>query len=441
MRAAAVRIVGCLSQEHWLVGASLTRISLGIWGLYYLILHWPVRSALYGSASAWPVERMAETTLPANVFRLATSDFSLDVLYFVAIVVAATFALGWHARVTGAMYWLIIWSIHERNPLVADGGDNIMRIVLLFLVLVNTSAFVSLDALRRRRSLPRGTARGTARVRAFLAPTIAVVHNFGVLLILGQLCLLYISTGLYKVMGELWQNGTAVYYILRVDEYSWPGVAEFFYRNPYVIVGATYGTVLFELLFAPAMLNRFTRHLVLTAGVGFHVSIAFIMGLITFGWSMLSYYPLFVTDREYDSLVRRVNERFRLLVFYDGWCSFCVRSIRWLRRFDILGLIRYVSFRDDGVIERYDLDPRRAESRILGRDEKGRVTEGIVTLIKIALRCPPLWPTVLLLVPAYLLMGQGAYDVVADRRVILVPGGCASHCDPEARRRPANRTR
>jgi predicted DCC family thiol-disulfide oxidoreductase YuxK len=412
-------VAGWLFREHWLIGASITRIMLGAWAVYYYLLHYPVRSLLWGPAGIWPYDRFIEHQQLFSVWQLGPSPVLFEALYHLGIVIAVAYTLGLWPRVMGVLHWVMIWSLGERNPFIGDGGDNIMRIVLLFLILVNTGAYFSLKSPRP--------------ADATLSPTTshqvaAVIHNFGVLLILAQLSMLYMSTGLYKAMGELWQNGTALYYILRVEEFSWPGVADFVFRSPYFVVLGTYGTVLFEILFFPLLFNRWTRYALIVVGGVFHLGITLFMGLVTFGWSMFSIYPLLLTDREYEGLTAWFRRRLGLVVFYDGWCPLCTRSIRWLGRFDLLSLVRFVSFRDPGVVERYGLDERGAERRIQSVGWSGRLHEGITAMLDIAVRSIPLWPAVPVFIICRMIAGQRVYDAIASRRLILVPGGCVGHC-------------
>jgi len=60
----------------------------------------------------------------------------------------------------------------------------------------------------------------------------------------------------------------------------------------------------------------------------------------------------------------------------------------------------------------------------------GRTAEGMDAMIQIALRTPPLWPLLALLLVGRLLLGQRLYDALAVRRFVLIPGGCAGHCVP-----------
>jgi len=407
------RFYSWITKEHLSVGAAITRISLGTWAVYFYTLFWGDRQLLWGPNGIYPYDRFLAGGQFLNLFAISPSLLYVDALYLAGLVIAVLFTVGCLTRLMTLLHWLMIWSIQTRNDFLGDGGDKVMRIVLLFLVFVNAGAVFSLDATRKRW-----------RGQAILHPMLAVVHNFGICAIVLQLAFLYMSTGLYKVMGELWQNGTAIYYILRVDEFSWPGVAELIYRNPYVVVGATYGTVLFEVMFAPLLLNRWTRlFAIIPAGFLFHLGIGAVMGLSTFAWSMLSLYPLLVTDGEYQAVGGWFRRRFVLTVYYDGWCPTCTRSVRSLDHLDLLSLVRYVSFRGLSSVDQW-----RAERRILSVDSRGRVREGIDVMIQIAARSPLLWVAVIPLLAIRLVAAQRAYDFVASRRIVLVPGPCGDHC-------------
>ena len=131
-----------------------------------------------------------------------------------------------------------------------------------------------------------------------------------------------------------------------------------------------------------------------------------------------------------------LRRRFRVLIFYDGWCVLCRRAITTLRRLDILGLLEPVSFRDPGVLERFGLDPRRAAARLQAVAAiAASPVEGIEAVILIATRLPPAWPAVPLLWAATRLgLGQRVYDWIAARRTIIPSGHSDGESSPDARR-------
>lgn len=156
--------------------------------------------------------------------------------------------------------------------MLLDGGDNLLIIVLAYLMAVDCSG---------RKS------RGTARQGAFsrdgaLGRSVTLLHNVALLAIIAQVCVLYLTSAMYKIQGELWQNGTALYYIMRVQDFTLPGVSELLYRDPFVVTAATYGTVLFQLAFPFLLLHRWTRAFALAGAIAMHGGIALLMGLVTF---------------------------------------------------------------------------------------------------------------------------------------------------------------
>ncbi|NJK43474.1 MAG: hypothetical protein HC933_03695 [Pleurocapsa sp. SU_196_0] len=92
----------------------------------------------------------------------------------------------------GAVFVLAGFQILESHTAVHDGGDNIIRLVSMYLIAVD----------------PNLTRSGATGWKVFL-------HNLGVLAILGNLAILYVVSGLAKVNGDLWYNGTALYYMLK----------------------------------------------------------------------------------------------------------------------------------------------------------------------------------------------------------------------------------
>jgi predicted DCC family thiol-disulfide oxidoreductase YuxK len=95
---------------------------------------------------------------------------------------------------------------------------------------------------------------------------------------------------------------------------------------------------------------------------------------------------------------------------------------------DPFGFVHYVSFRDAGVAEVYDLDPERLRRRIHAASGDGRLREGMDALTAIAARSMLLWPALPLLVLVRVVAGQRAYDAVARRRPLVTLGSCGGHC-------------
>ncbi|MGA5158924.1 hypothetical protein [Streptomyces pseudogriseolus] len=145
--------------------------------------------------------RLARGTFAGGDFTLSASPWYFELVYHLGIAAALAVMLGVGGRPGLALHWALLWSVYQRQPGLLDGGDNLAYVVIPFLLLTHCYD---------RFALPTGLASRLARhapghLRAVSVP----FHNLGVLMVAAQICLVYVVSGLYKVMGEEWQDGTA----------------------------------------------------------------------------------------------------------------------------------------------------------------------------------------------------------------------------------------
>ncbi|KYF75164.1 HTTM domain-containing protein [Sorangium sp. So ce394] len=291
------RVVELASRERCLIGASLFRIVAGLTILHLYLANYYQRHYLYGPEGVWPFARSLEEARSAGAFSiyvLSRSPLYFEVVFHLGVLFAALWVVGFRTRLMSLLTYVGLWSLHQRNPVLLDGGDNVVRLALLYGIFAELGAHFSLDADRLRAQRERGGE--VQRLKA-------MVHNAAILACAVQVCLVYGVAGLYKVQGELWQNGTALYYITRVGEFTWPGHSEGLYHSVALVTALTYATVAFQLgfpfLFA---LNRHTRRLALAGAFLFHAGIAVMMGLGTFAAFMISVELALVSDAEYRAI-------------------------------------------------------------------------------------------------------------------------------------------
>lgn len=135
-----------------------------------------------------------------------------------------------------------------------------------------------------------------------------------------------------------------------------------------------------------------------------------------------------------------------MLAYVDGWCPYCRRAGRILKRLDPFGTLDVRSFRHDRSFERYGLteeDVARELKVVVSAASGYRVFGGFEAVMALLRRMPLLWP----LLPVAWLMGvsgQGAraYRWLAERRAIVPdPQACSvsavSGCQAHRRRQPA----
>lgn len=431
-------------KQHMLIGASLIRIALGFIILYNYAIHYSQREFLWSAfglmgAAESDTGRFLETF---SIYSLNSSLVYFNVLYHVGIFIAVLFMIGFKGKILSFLNFIFVWSLMNENNIILDGGDNISRIVLLYLLFANTTAYYSVDKLidKSKKMKTKKSLSSTFSLRN-------VIHNLAILSVLTQVALLYLTSGLHKAMGELWQNGTALYYVLQVDEFSHPFFRELIHSSDVILVLGAYFTIVIQLAFPFALFNRFTKYIAMTGIISMHLGIGIVMGLFSFSFIMIANQLLFLTDQEYFNMFqkfqniknkiisksqklfktnRELESDGRLILFYDGWCPVCLKSVAGLEKLDSRERISFLSFREPENIMNYDLELSELELRMHTFDiSKERTSKGIHSVLDVCKTIPMLW---LLYVPiklsTYLGLGQRIYDHIAKNRTVFPTGNC-----------------
>ncbi|WP_369196719.1 HTTM domain-containing protein [Streptomyces djakartensis] len=307
-----------------LYAASVLRIGYGLLYLVFLLREFPHRHEIWGPGSPWTpalARELFDQTGWVSVLVLSDSRAYLELCYGLALVTSALFMLGWRTRVMSVLFAVVVTSFHARAIFMTDGGDNLILLMALYLVLTACGRRWSLDARRdRAKPVPAAGAprpsghpliRQLSDARGLL---VTVVHNCGMFLIAAQVCLLYGSAGLYKVQGGTWGNGTALHYALNLELFRpWPALSGFVDDHLLVIAVAGYLTVLLQVAFPFVLFGRL-KYPVLGLLLGMHIGIAVLMGLPLFSGAMIVADAVFLPDRLYvllPHLGRRVLRRKR----------------------------------------------------------------------------------------------------------------------------------
>jgi hypothetical protein len=280
------RVRSWLATERCLVGAALVRVGVGAIALSYLVGYWAERRLLWGPHAIYPLALRARE-LPVlrwpSLFAVG-SEVAFEALWVATIAVAVAFTLGWRARWLALPFYVLVSSLLARNPMALTGGDALYLAELPFVILLDTGACLSIDAGWR----------GTPPARE--RPWTALVHNVAIAGIVGQVCIAYAASGLWKLDGELWRTGTAAYYALRRPEFGLPGVSAVICASPVVVRLITWATLAFEVAYPLLVARRRTRVGAVCVAALFHAAIALVMGLVTFAAEMLVFQAVMVDD-------------------------------------------------------------------------------------------------------------------------------------------------
>ncbi|MCC3768925.1 HTTM domain-containing protein [Streptomyces sp. UNOC14_S4] len=279
-----IRLLDRMSSHHFgVLGVSGTRLLLGFVGFMYYASQYGDRKYLFGPGGALPWAEFTAKVHENETFSLyafSSSSLWFEIVFHAGMLTALAVTCGVGGRVGLAVHWVFLWSIYQRQPVLLDGGDNLAYIVIPMLLLTRCYD---------RFSFPSGLSRKIAeRVPATLRSLSEPIHNLGILAIAMQMCLVYMVSGLYKVQGKMWQDGTALFYVLRVSEFSLPGVSDLVYNNDMLVFLGTYSTTIFLAYFPLGILVPQLRPWAAVISISFHVAIGVLMGLTSFALTMIA---------------------------------------------------------------------------------------------------------------------------------------------------------
>jgi hypothetical protein len=216
--------------------------------------------------------------------------------FWVTVAHAVCLLIGLLPRINACFLFVWIFSFQLRNNLINDSEDTLMRMMGFFLIWMPTGYCWSMNALIR--SWWQGSS---------FVPRLAV-PGWPLRLLQIQMAALFFSTALVKLGGDAWLNGTALYYVSRLDDHfgRFP-VPAWLFDTPWLVALITWSVLLAELFIPLLIWFRETRIPCLLVLVFFHLANEWTMNLFLFHWLMLCGWISFVTPADFSFLSRRTG--------------------------------------------------------------------------------------------------------------------------------------
>ncbi|MDT0320187.1 HTTM domain-containing protein [Streptomyces millisiae] len=324
---------------------AMVRIGFATTMLLFLLREWPHRRELYGPDSPWSFDmatRFVDNNGAFTVLLWSDSTLWFEFVYHLAIAASVGLLLGWRTRAMSLLFMVGVLSVQNRSIFMGDGGDNVIHLMAMYLVLVRCGQVWSLDARRRASgrehpadpvgimlwtvlglTLMGATATGRLEspvwslffvglwlaygwwwlVQRFdrsetriVSDIVAnLVHNATLLVIMAEVCVIYGTAGWYKIQGSRWQDGTAAYYPMHLDYFNpWPEITGLLSGSGLLVLAMSYGTVFVQVAFVFALLNRRAKNVLLVIMIAEHIGIAVLMGLPFFSLAMIAMDSVFL---------------------------------------------------------------------------------------------------------------------------------------------------
>lgn len=368
--------------NFWFVEASpipiaLFRIALGLLVIVFCWWISPEVTTFFGQhAIARPetVERLQSSTFDVLRF-FSADDFWLVSMLRLLLVCGICLTFGMFSRLSAFLIYLIILSLDSRNHFVLNSGIGIMCYLCLFLVISRCG-----DALSIKRL-----------VAIWLGnkPEFGAAKNGSVLaqrLIQVQLCLIYWGASCWKLNGQSWLDGSAIFYtthLVQFQRFSVPYLLDHMWTSRLL----TWFTLLFETAFPFLVWIKEFRYPLLLIGVIFHLGMDWVLVIPLFQEVMLCCYICFIDPADLSkcmtSIKRLVHNCVKkpLLVVYNSQDNLSIRVAETLRRLDVFDLLLM----------------KESNEPLQGAFVQDEQPNGLISLRQMSLRLPLLWPLIILL--------------------------------------------
>ena len=166
--------------------------------------------------------------------------------------------------------WVLVINIHNKLYPTLTGGDFLLNQFLFFNCFLSKSYTSNLSW---QNSLSK------------------CFHNFGVVAVMLQIQLIYLISAIAKLNSNDWLNGMAIIKLNQVEHFNLFSTTT--PTKSFISYFVNYVVLFYQLLFPVLIwMNKLKKPLILL-GILIHLYIAFVMGLVSFGFIMIIAYIYF----------------------------------------------------------------------------------------------------------------------------------------------------
>lgn len=185
---------------------ALFRIGLGLILLGDLFLRLQDLNAHYTDDGVLPRDVLIANLIGSwNIsLHLITGSWQIQLVLFVlAAIFGVALCLGYKTKLATILSWFLLISLHSRNPMITQGGDFVLRLLLFWAMFLPLNGCWSLDHWLKGKK-----------------PFSNQIVSAATVALLLQICFIYWFSALLKTDDSWRREGTAVWYALSIEQLS-----------------------------------------------------------------------------------------------------------------------------------------------------------------------------------------------------------------------------
>jgi hypothetical protein len=247
------------------------------------------------------------------------------ILFALAAFFTLQMLVGYRTRVATIASWILLISMHNRNPALIFAADDVLRALMFWAMFLPWGARYSLDSALNtsQRQSPITYASGA---------TFALMC---------QQCFIYMFSAAIKTKSPIWTDGSAVYYALSFDQYVTP-LGHFLLNFQPILNIFTQITLVLEWVGPLAIFIPWRNHIFKTIAVftfiGLHIGFGLTLNIGVFPFLSSFSWLAFLPSEFWNGLEKRFQTPAKqgLTIYFDADCGFCKKVVHILRTLLIL---------------------------------------------------------------------------------------------------------
>lgn len=186
-------------------------------------------------------------------------------------------------RLSTLLLFFTTVNLFNGSYLITNGGHQLLAIILFYLIFIDEVKESPINNMLNR------------------------CFGFAIKL---QIAIFYLVAAANKLAGSEWLDGSAMSFVMQLDEYASPWMQSLTSIHPLMIL-LTWLNLGFQLLFPIAVWFKAIRPWFLGIGVIFHLIIALFVGLADFGILLIALYTIYLSDASSAKVLAKLKLRKR----------------------------------------------------------------------------------------------------------------------------------
>jgi hypothetical protein len=264
-----------------------------------IIVSWKYINVLYRGSSFLPIESSTFLHFTFIDELWLRENINFFFLFYIIVIILFFFGIGKHFM---ALALFLFFEINQRLCyVVLNGGDNLLKFVLLYMIFADSYQYFSIKPLDFKRNTWK-------EMQNFCS-------NAAGLSICIHICWAYFLSAFHKIHADVWFNGIATYYTLSLERFKGTQFNEVISKNGIFVTLSTYFTILTEMFFPVLVWFKQTRLMVIASATFLHLGIFIFMMIYDFQLIFIAIYGFFFSDEEWQTFRVRATEVIQFVIF------------------------------------------------------------------------------------------------------------------------------